>query len=351
MNPILRPLVVPILLFALVACNHQTDDTAASDKVTAEVVTEHLQQGSLPDIVSAYGTAAPAIDAASVLSVHAEGAVTHFDVIAGTAVKRGQRLLTFTLSAATVAAYQQARSALNVARTQRGHTAQLLSHQLATRDQLAQADKVWSDARSALESLRKQQGDGLTVEVKAPFDGVVSGIAATRGETLQAGAPLLSLTRGGGIVVSVGVEPDPRHAVMSGDKVTLTPLGAGGVVAGVVKSVAGMLDAHTHLQAAEITPSAPVIAGMGYRAEIAVDEWRGWLIPRDALIADGARWYVFQIAAGKAIKVAVTIVGESDTVSVVSGALDPRRPLVIEGNAQLDEGMAVSASVGGGRPQ
>jgi RND family efflux transporter MFP subunit len=341
MNMRLRRFIFPVVALTLSGCGGSAADSDAGDKISAAVTTQAVHQGSLPDIVSAYGTAAPAIDAASTLSIQAEGAVTQFDVTAGTAVHRGQHLLTFTLSPAAAAAYQQAHTALNVARAQREHTAQLLSHQLATRDQLAQAEKAASDARSALDALRKQQGDGNTIELLAPVDGIISSIAATRGDTLQPGAPLLSLARGGGVLVSVGIELDPQHAPVPGDKVNLIPLGAGASVAGVVKRVAGMLDVHTHLQNADITPDGPVIAGMGYRADITVGQWRGWVVPRDALVEDGTAWQVFQVANGKAVKVPVTIVGESDTVSVVSGSLDGQRPLVVVGNTQLDDGMAV----------
>ena len=331
----------PIVAVTLSACGGNATDAEAGEKISAAVTTQAVRQGSLADVVSAYGTAAPALDAASTLSIQAEGAVTQFDVTAGTAVHRGQRLLTFTLSPAAVAAYQQAHTALNVAQAAREHAAQLLAHQLATRDQLAQADKAASDARSALDALRIQQGDGRTMELRAPFDGIVSSIAATRGDTLQPGAPLLSLARGGGLLVSVGVELDPSHAPVPGDKVTLVPLGAGAPVTGVVKRVAAMLDPRTHLQNADITPGGPVIAGMGYRADITVGQWHGWLIPRDALVQDDTAWQVFQVAGGKAVKVSVTLVGESDTVSVVTGALDARRPLVVVGSTQLEDGMAV----------
>ena len=341
MNMRLRRFIFPIVVLTLSGCGGSAADSDASDKISAAVDTQAVHQGSLPDVVSAYGTAAPAIDAASTLSIQAEGAVTQFDVTAGTAVHRGQRLLTFTLSPTAAAAYQQARTALNVAQAQREHTAQLLAHQLATRDQLAQADKAASDARSALDALRKQQGDGRTMALLASFDGIVSSIAATRGDTLQPGTALLSLARGGGLIVSVGVELEPQHPPVPGDKVSLVPLGAGATVTGVVKRVAGMLDARTHLQNADIAPDGAVIAGMGYRADITVGQWHGWLIPRDALVQDGAAWQVFQVASGNAVKVPVTIVGESDTVSVVSGALDAQRPLVVVGNTQLDDGMAV----------
>lgn len=341
MNTRLCRCIFPVVALALSGCGESVADSSSSDTVSAAVTTQAVHQGSLPDIVSAYGTAAPAIDAVSTLSIQAEGAVTQFDVTAGTTVHRGQRLLTFTLSPTAAAAYQQARTALNVAQAAREHTAQLLAHQLATRDQLAQADKVASDARSALDALRKQQGNSGTMALLAPVDGIIGSIAATRGDTLQPGAPLLSLTRNGGVLVSVGIEMDPQHAPAPGDKVVLTPLGAGRPISGVVTRVASLLDAHTHLQNADIAPDGAVIAGMGYRADITVGQWRGWLIPRDALVGDGHAWHVFQVAAGKAVEVPITIVGESDTVSVVSGALNAQRPLVVLGNTQLDDGMAV----------
>jgi RND family efflux transporter MFP subunit len=312
--------------------------------VSAAVTTQAVHKGSLPDVISAYGAATPAIDAASTLSIHAEGAVTRLDVTVGTSVRRGQSLLTFTLSPAAVAAYQQARTALDVARGQREHTAELLQRQLATRDQLAQADKSASDARSALDALRKQQGDGASVELVAPVDGMVSSISAAQGDFLQPGAPLLTLARGNGVVVSVGVEMDADHPVAPGDVVTLLPLVNGPAIAGVVKRVAGVLDARTHLQNVDIAPKSPVISGMGYRADIQVGQWSGWLLPRDALVGDGRTWHVFQVASGKAIEVPVSIVGASDTVTVATGALDATRPLVVVGNTQLEDGMQVRAT-------
>jgi RND family efflux transporter MFP subunit len=325
----------------LAACTGSQGDAADNGKVSALVTTQPVRQGNLPDVVTAYGTATPAIDAASTLSVQAEGSVAHFDVAEGAVVARGQRLLTFALAPAAVAAYQQARMTWQVTRTQRAHTAQLSAQQLATRDQLAQADKAMNDARSALDALRKQQGEGTTVVLAAPFDGFVSTIAATQGDVLQAGAPLLSLTRADGIVVSVGVEPDIAHPVTVGDPAILVPLGPGQAVKGMVRRVAGVLDAHTHLLAVDIAPAGTVLAGMGYRAEITIGQWQGWLLPRDALLGNGNAWHVFQVANGKAVAVPVTIVGESDAVTVVSGALDPQRPLVVVGNTQLEDGMAV----------
>jgi len=46
----------------------------------------------------------------------------------------------------------------------------------------------------------------------------------------------------------------------------------------------------------------------------------------------------------------VKVLGESDRVTVASGALDARLPLVTEGANQLDDGMAVRVSAGHATP-
>jgi RND family efflux transporter MFP subunit len=345
MNMRVRLSVFALLALLLAACGkNASDDAANSDEPSAAVVTQPLRQGVLPENISAYGTAMPAVDAAVTLSVHAEGAVTRLDVAVGAPVRRGQHLLTFSLSPAAISAYRQARTAVGVARSQREHIAQLLQHRLATKDQLAQADKTWDDARSVLDALRRQQGDGTTMNLLAPTDGFIGTVNVAQGDLLQPGAPLLSLTRGNGVVVTVGVEADPQHPVKVGDTATLVPLGNGPSVQGVVKRVAGLLDPRTNLQNADITPEATVIVGMGYRADIRIGQWSGWLVPRDALVGDGTTWHVFQVVDGKAVEIPVSIVGESDTVTVVAGALDAKHPLVVVGNTQLENGMVVRAT-------
>ena len=104
--------------------------------------------------MTAYGAAAPALDGGMTLSLQQDGRVLAIAVTPGEAVHAGERLLDFGASAAAVSTYQQAVSALTAARQQRGHTAQLLAQQLATRDQLAQADKAVADAQATLDALR-----------------------------------------------------------------------------------------------------------------------------------------------------------------------------------------------------
>jgi RND family efflux transporter MFP subunit len=328
-----------LMICSLAACSGgEAPDDAT---VSAAVITVPVKQGSLPQVVAAYGNAGPAADAAQIVNVQSAGRVLRWNVTAGTPVKRGQPLLTFALAPAAVAAYQQAVTAQQLAQTQRAHTAQLFSQQLATRDQLDQAEKAWHDAQSNLDALVQQQGSKATLEITAPFDGTIATVDAQQGDNLQPGAPLLSVQRGDGLVVTAGVEREAMNRVVVGAKAELVPIDGGATMHGSVRRVARTLNPHTHQLDVEIVPDGALIGGEGFRADIVVGQWQGWLLPRDAVQGDEEHRRVFQVVNGKAKSVPVNVLGEADDRVVASGALDATLPLVTEGATQLDDGMAV----------
>jgi membrane fusion protein, multidrug efflux system len=314
----------------------------ADDSGSVLVQTQMPRRGSAPAVVVAYGTAAPALDGGMTLSLQQDGRILGIDVTPGEAVRKGDKLIEFGASAAASSTYQQAVSAVALARSQRVHTAQLLGQQLATRDQLAQADKALSDAQSALDALQRAGGGRPEQSLAAPFDGTVATIPVAQGDRVQPGAPLLTLTRLDGLVVTVGIEPSERGRVTPGQMVRLDRLAGGAPLAGQVLRIDGVLNAKTRLVDADISvPIGAVLSGEAFRAAITVGDDRGWIVPHDAVLtgADGA--YVFQVDGGKAVRVAVAIVGEAGNTDVVDGALDPKRALVVQGNYQLDDGAAV----------
>lgn len=309
---------------------------------SVQVTTEMPRQGELPDILTAYGTAVPAADGMQTLSVQQAGHVTALAVTPGEAVRQGQKLLDFALSAAAASAYRQARNALELAHTQQAHTAQLLTQHLATRDQVAQADKAVADAASALAALLHEGGDQPAQTLTAPFDGVVDGIPVTQGERVAAGAPLVRLMRTGGLVVTVGIEPAAMARVQVGQAVKLTPLMGGKAVEGHVLRLDGMLDPRSRLVDADIAvPAGTLLPGTPWRADITVGTFQGWLVPRDAVLTDKQGPALYQVANGKAVRVGVRILGTPSNIDVVAGPLDLARPLVTQGNYQLSDGTAV----------
>lgn len=295
--------------------------------------------------MTAYGSAAPALDGGMTLSIQQEGRVLALAVTPGGTVHAGQRLLDFGASAAAVATYQQAISALNEARQQRSHTAELLKQQLATRAQLAQADKAVADAQATLDALRREGADRPSQTLTAPFDGIVATIPVAQGDRVPLGAPLMTITRLDGLVVTVGIEPGIRTSIHPGEAVHLTPLAGGAALHGQILRVDGMLNPRTRLVDADVSvPPGSVISGAAFRADITVGELKGWIVRHDALLNDASGTYLFQVVGTTAARVDVKVAGAAGADDVVQGPLDPTRPVVVEGNYQLSDKTPVRMS-------
>jgi membrane fusion protein, multidrug efflux system len=324
------PAIIGLILAVLTA------SALADEAASVAVETVAPREGVVPDLVTAYGSAAPALDGGMTLSLQQDGRVLAIAVTPGETVHAGERLLDFGASAAAVSTYQQAVSALTVTRQQRAHVAQLLGQQLATRDQLAQADKAVADAQSTLDALHREGADRSSQTLEAPFDGIIATIPVAQGDRVQPGATLMTITRLDGLVVTVGVEPGAQIHVRPGEPVHLIPLAGGSELDGQVLRLDGMLNPRTRLIDADVSvPAGSVISGAAFRAEITVGELNGWIVPHDAVLADANGSYVFQVAGTMASRVNVTVAGPAGGDDVVQGTLDPQRPIVVQGNYQL----------------
>ncbi len=317
----------------------------AAPSVLVQTVTPH--RGGAPQMITAYGSAMPASTAARTLSLPQAGEVTAVSVTPGAGVRTGQRLLDFATAPAAVSSYKQAVSALALAHSERTHTAQLLAGQLATRDQLAQADKAVADAQAAITALRQDGADHARRVLTAPFDAIVMTVPVTAGDRPQPGAALITLARASGLVVTVGVEPRDAERLRPGAAAWLTDLAGGARLTGKVVRVDGVLNPHTRLVDVDIATSAgAVISGQAFRAELSIGQAQGWRLPHKAVLADDRGAYVFQLAGTKAVRVGVRLIQTTDETDLVDGALDPQRRLVTTGAYQLSDGALVRTAKG-----
>jgi len=331
---------------------------AAAPQPSVLVTTEAPHQGTMLRTLTAYGTvqAAPG-GGTQALSLLRAGQVTKVMVRTGEAVHRGQPLLAVSAEPAALAAYKQATDALTLARTQRAITAQLLTQHLATRDQLAQAEKAVADAQSNLDALNRAGGGSAEQTLSAPFDSIVSSLAVTPGARVAAQAPLITLAQSSRLVAALGIEPAERGVVAPGQPARIEPLDGGAAIQGSVLSVGAMLDPASHLVPVYVDPPggqpAPptgLLAGGAVRAVIQTGTLHGWLVPRDAVLTDAKGSYVFQVNGSKAVRVDVQVAGMQGSTTLVAGPLDPARPLVTSGNYQIQDGGLVREDTGAGGP-
>lgn len=318
---------------------------AGAGAPSALVKTAPLAQRNLSDVLAAFGEVTTGQVVA--ISFPRAGQVSRLLVLPAQRVSSGTPLATLTSDPTAKLAYTQAVSAVDFARGELRRNQELFSLQLATQSQVDAARKALQDAEANLETQRKLGGDVGSATVTAPFDGVVTAVAVAQGDRIQPGAVILQLGHTDVLRVRLGVEPDDSHLVRVGMPVTLSPVDdrSKSVSASIAENQ-GLVDPKTQLiDAVAVVPATAgatfLVPGRHVRAAIAVGQHLGWAAPRAAVLSDAGGSYVFQVAGGKARRVNVTPGEESQGMVPISGGLDPRLPIVVLGNYELQDGMQV----------
>ena len=310
------------------------------------VAAESPRKGTLDETLTAYGVLQPPPGGALAVSMPYAGQLLRLRVTAGERVSQGTPLFDYGTDPSVTLAWQKAVSALSLATQERAHAASLAAQKLATQSQLDQAETAVLDARAQVETAQQLGGDKPSQTVVAPFTGVVASITATNGDRVQANAPILQLAQKGGLVAVLAVQPEQAGRIAADMPVRLLALSQPTRPAeGRVLSIGGQLDPKSQLLSVVVAlhTGAPMrpLPGEHVRGQIALGGVSGWIVPRQAVLTDESGPYLFQIAAGRAVHLRVSILGESGDRMAVDGPIDPRRPLVVAGNYELADGTAV----------
>ena len=136
--------------------------------------------------------------------------------------------------------------------------------------------------------------------------------------------------------------------VTAGQEVRLTSLreGAGQEVVGNVRLITKRVNPDTRL--VDVFVKIPSDSGLmleGFvRGELAVDSELALVVPREAALPADNGWAMYTVENGKAVQHAVTVGLEDDKqVEVVGEGLKEGAAVVVEGNYELTDGMAVDA--------
>jgi RND family efflux transporter MFP subunit len=195
--------------------------------------------------------------------------------------------------------------------------------------------------------MQRQIGGAIgSATVTAPFDGVVDSVEVAQGDRIMPGAVIVQLGHTDTLRVRLGIEPVDSRLVRVGMPVTLRPLddSTRSVTVTITESQ-GVVDPKTLLvNAVAMVPATRasfLLPGMYVRGMIRVGQHLSWVAPRSAVLTDAAGAYVFQVSGGKAHRVNVTQGEESQGMIAISGPLDPKLPIVVLGNYELQDGMPV----------
>jgi RND family efflux transporter MFP subunit len=321
-------------------------------EVSAAVVTAPLQRGELLHTLRAFATVQVPTSATQTVTFPRPLRVLAVDVHPGQAVRRGQTLALLAADAASSLAWAQAQNAVRFARDELDRQLALQAQQLATQSQVDAARKALADAQAQLQALQQQGAGQAQTAVTAPFDGVVLAVSAAPGDVLAAGSPLLQLGRAGSVQAAASVPPEDAARLQPGQAVRLTAVfDPQRQWLGTLRSVGAAVDAKTQrlpLLIALPAQPAPPPAGTALQADIVLGRWRGWVVPRDAVLQDAHGAYVYQDDHGKARRVPVHIALDAGLQTGITGPVDPALPLVVQGNDVLRPGMGLRVQ-GGGR--
>lgn len=315
----------------------------------AQVTTELAQERVFRDTLEAFGEVVPGPLVA--LSFARAGQITHLGALPGDRVSRGTVLVTMALDPTALEAYTQATNTAALARREADRQRQLLALQLATRSAVDAADKAARDAASTVTALDAQGGGAASAALSAPFDGVIVSVAATQGDRVAAGAPILQLVRADDLRVQIGIDPAQRRRVAAGATAVLAPIAGiddAAPIEAVVSQVQDMTDPKTQLVNAIVnlprSSAGQLVPGMKVRATLQAGDRSALAVPRNAVLSDAIGDYVYQVSAGKARRIGVTKLFESNGYTAVSGLTDLQLPVVTVGNYELQDGMAVAAA-------
>lgn len=310
------------------------------------VSTAPLKRGRIITSITSYGVVAFDPRQTVTVSFPRSGRVARLLVTAGQTVGRHESLLTFATDPAALQGFRQAETALDFARGELARTERMAAQKLATLSQLAAARRGVADAESALDAQHRLGAERSEEVSRAPFAGIVASVTAREGDLVAAGVPLLQLARQGNVRAELGVEPEDSGTIRTGMTVRLVSVfDPRQTLTGRVAEVHGVVDPQTRLVEVIVrlprARAAQLIPGTRLKGEIAVAAARGWLVPRQAVLHDAQGNYLFQVAGGRARRVLVTTGGEQGGMVAVRGAFDPRLKVVVLGNYELADGMAV----------
>lgn len=197
-------------------------------------------------------------------------------------------------------------------------------------------------ARAGLE-LAQIQLDNTTVE--APFDGVVAELLISQGSTVGPQSPVARFVSSD-IEVEIEIEENRINQVFEGQNVSLRLTAYPGQdFPATVTSIAPTADENTRTFTVKVTPvdaEAQLRSGMFADVSVlAAERDDVTLIPRDALVQQGDKQFVYVIEQGQAQQRDVEVgISDGTQVEILSG-LEPGDTVVISGQPNLSDGAKV----------
>ena len=314
----------------------------------AHVTLARVERKSIAHTVTAYGSVITQPGKNHAVSVAYETRVQHILVAPGETVQQGQPLVQIAPSPQTQLQLAQARSAAQTAQNELQQTQQKFKLHLATNQNLNQAKQNAESAKLQLQTLQNQ-GAASQQTVNAQMAGVVGKVDVQDGQIVPPGNPLVELVQQNEIEVKLGVEPEDAVHVSKGQQVSLfrVHMTDAQPIVGHVRLITQRVDPSTRL--VDVYVSLPNDKSLWldsyYRGELKTEAHQTLVVPRSAVLPQGDQYLLFTVKDQHAVAHQVQIgIQNTHEVEVIASDLQPNEPVVVQGNYELSDGMAVTTS-------
>jgi len=231
---------------------------------------------------------------------------------------------------------------------------QVLASQTKAMDAVAGVAQMRAEAAAAQDQARRAQADAATqatlagfTTVTSPDDAVVVKRLVDPGVYVAAGTPIARIASVRQLRVQANVAQADLAAVTLG-----TPIDArlqdGTLVHGRISSISPVADTTTHTASVEAIVNnarSDLIPGGFVQVTIHARPARvagGAQVPSMALVGSGTDAAVWTDVNGTAHRVLVRVVSDDGTTATVTGDLDRRARVVVDGAATLQEGQSIT---------
>ncbi len=328
-------------------------NVSANDGPVASVRTAPVKTESISTFTTVYGDVVPAPGAVRVASVPYEIRVDRVMVSAGQKISRGEPLLEIEPSPDTLLELEQAKTSYKISKQNLNHVKQLFYLKLATNTQMLKAEEAFKQASSKLENLEKMGVDGKRT-IRSTESGLVSNVNVQEGAIVADGKPLAGIIAQNLLEVRLGVDPDDAGRLVSGQSISLSPVNepVREKVTGKIRKISRAVNTSTRMVDVFVSlpRSSGYLLGEYIVGKIETASAYGMVVPRSAVLPEDGKNVLYTVMGGHAVKhIVETGLESGNRVQVFGGGLKPGDEVVVLGNYELENGMAVRVLLEQGR--
>ncbi len=313
------------------------------------VTSKAMKKQRLAAAITSYGVVAMDPRNTETISFPRPGLITRLMVTTGQLVHSGTTLLEFTADPTNTQSFAQASSAVDFAQGELKRTGNMVAQQMATQSQLASARKALADAEAALKAQRELGMERSSERIKSTFAGIVTSLNVKQGDRIQAGLALMNISPRSAMRIELGVEPEDSSRIKVGMPVRIVSVfDSSKTLTGAVAEIHGVIDPQTRLVEVIVRvkgkQTEKLVLGTRVRGEIVLSSVTSWTVPHSTVLHDTKGSYIFQIDHDHARRINVKAGVEDHGVIGIRGNFDSALKVVVVGNYELADGMAVRES-------